>query len=131
MGQPLGDDTLFYVGLALAVGCVVAQVIVPRALVAAARRGLARRQRFGGDELTVNVDEMLPVFQTQLIVSAALCEGPAFFFLVVYQIQGHTPSLAAAILFAVALALKFPTLASVERWLEEQRELMFEEAGSG
>ena len=74
-------------------------------------------------------DKLLLVYQMQLIMRAALLEGPAFFCGIAYMIEGQTWVLAMAVLLIVGQALSFPTRDRVERWVREQLELIELERG--
>src|SRR5207237_10518466 len=63
------------------------------------------------------------LYQTRLIITAALIEGVIFFELVAYLTEGPPCSLGMAALFLVGLALLFPTQDRVERWIRTQQEL--------
>jgi hypothetical protein len=69
-----------------------------------------------------NERSLLAIFQTRLIVRSALFEGPAFFALIAYILEGQWLALAIAGAMAVGIATGFPSVAGVEAWIEERRE---------
>jgi hypothetical protein len=119
------DQTLLTIALAVAAVMVFARCVVPGWMTSSARRQLLRQKA------EIQDGRLLNIYQTQMIAGAALLEGPIFLLLIVYLIQGQLLSLAAGVLLTVGLALQFPTLAGVERWLERQRELLAGESALG
>ena len=71
--------------------------------------------------------KLLFVFQSKLLIGAALLESAAFFAGIAYMLEGTTLALLLAILFALLVALQFPTRFSVEQWLDQQLRLLEEE----
>ncbi len=65
----------------------------------------------------------LALYQTRLIISAALLEGQAFFLVIAYLLEGQLPCLILALIYLVGLALLFPTQPRLETWLERVRDL--------
>ncbi|MFZ5830522.1 MAG: hypothetical protein ACOY3P_10555 [Planctomycetota bacterium] len=71
--------------------------------------------------------QLWDLYQTRLIVCAALLEGIVFFWVVVYLVE-HSPwAIAAALLLIIALVMHLPTRADTERWLWEQARLVAED----
>ncbi|MBN1589842.1 MAG: hypothetical protein JW888_10040 [Pirellulales bacterium] len=73
-------------------------------------------------ESTKIVSMLVPVFQTRLIIGAALFEGTAFFLLIAYMVEGSIIALVAALAVAVGILLQFPTRSGVAGWIEQQTE---------
>jgi hypothetical protein len=123
---PAADDTLLVASLAFAVPAALLHVVLPGRIVAAARHQLAR-------QLGKPPSGLLNLYQSQMIVGAALLEAPIFFFLIVYMLQGQLVSLAAAVVFLAGLALQFPTAGKLQRWLMQQQGRVEDErlAGGG
>jgi hypothetical protein len=119
------DHTLLAIALAFAIAMVVVRCAVPGWMVSNARRQLLRQKGEVDDKNLPNV------YQTQMIAGAALLEAPIFLLLVVYLIQGQPLILCTAVLLTAGLALQFPTVPGVQRWLERQRELLEEERALG
>jgi hypothetical protein len=125
-------DRLIISPAALIFGAVVSVVhwVVPNMLAARARRQIAYGQgtltpATGGiAPIAGEVGQLVALYQTRLIMSAAFLEGATFFFLIAFMIEGQVYTLLGAILLTGMLALKFPTRTGVEGWIEEQQELI-------
>lgn len=120
--------TMSVLGLAIA----IVRAIVPRIVTAQFRSRLrAGIWRYpvgqGGIEPKTAEEKLALVFQTQMLVGAALLEGAAFANLIAFMLEGQLVSLLLAIAFFVGLLLDFPTLRSVTVWIERQKKLMHEE----
>ena len=120
--QPL----ITYLALAFAATAVPASVIVPRLMVAAARKQIAKGTWIapsGQSIVPPPVDEagkLVLVYQTQMIVGAALNEGAAFFALIAYLLEHSPIALGLAIVLILGVAARFPTRAKLDAWLDEQ-----------
>jgi len=125
---------LSFVGLALAGVMGLAVLVVPNAVTANWRQKIAR----GIDPLSTtrpSPPQATPgqsvswwgLYQTRMIITAAMLEGVIFFVLIAYLIEGPLWNLGIAALFLVALALLFPTRERVERWIRTQQELVEEQ----
>ncbi len=77
--------------------------------------------------LDENLDKTLNAYQTGLIVSAAVCEGGAFFNLVAYMLEQQPGNLAAAFVLLIAMAILFPTPSRVANWIEDVTRLRHEQ----
>ncbi|MFL5243194.1 MAG: hypothetical protein ACJ8FY_13900 [Gemmataceae bacterium] len=71
--------------------------------------------------------DLLGIYQSSRIIAAALLEGPAFFCLIAYLVEGHWLSLAAAGILWIGLLLLFPSVDGVARWIMEQQETIQQE----
>lgn len=96
------EPIISYVGLAVAGGCAVVGVVLPRVL---ARQMPATAE----------------TYQTTLIIGAALFESPAFLNLTAYMLEGQAFSLAVAGVMLVFILLLFPTVGRVREWLETRQ----------
>jgi hypothetical protein len=67
---------------------------------------------------------LFPLYQSQLIVSAAVLEGAAFFNLIAYLLEGDVVSLVVVGLLLAVMLVRFPTNNRAERFLSEQLELL-------
>jgi hypothetical protein len=70
---------------------------------------------------------LMGIYQTQMLVGAALVEGASFLSLIAYLLEGEWFSLLLAGLLLVVLIAKFPSHAGFALWLERQRELIEQE----
>jgi hypothetical protein len=62
-----------------------------------------------------------------MIALLALLEGPTFFFLIAYLLEGLPISLAGAGVLLLGILTLFPTRSGVENWITNQRELTRQE----
>jgi len=60
------------------------------------------------------------VYQTTLIIKAAMVEGAIFLLLVMHMIERSPWTLAVAVAFLVILLLHMPTVPRVDEWIERQ-----------
>jgi hypothetical protein len=139
-GQP--DDTfalimtctaLAFGAMALVMSFVLPPIISANGRKAALKRSLAQNTAGGtgkGGKLQT-IDEaqasLLPQFQAQLIVGAAILEGATFFAGVVSLLLGGMIAPAIAILLMIVLAARFPTTTRAQLWLDQQREKLRDE----
>jgi hypothetical protein len=115
-----------YMGLGFAVVTAVLSFVMPVAVVAGARNRIVNGT-FGDPRIVVPPDDtgkLLGVYQTALIIGAALLEGPTFFLAIAYLLEGQIISLIAAGVLMGALAARFPTPARVTAWLDRQLSLI-------
>jgi hypothetical protein len=98
--EPTQEDVLLaYVAAAAAAICIPVGFVVPRVIASQQPATLA-------------------MYQTKLIVGAAIFEGAAFFNLVTYMIEGQVFSLAIAGVLLLLILMHFPTVGGVQEWLE-------------
>ncbi len=110
-----------YVAVGMGVIMLAARAVVPSAKTAGARKTLPA-------DVEVPLRRWLGLYQTQMIVGAALLEGATFMFFISYLVEGVPWTLAGGALFWLLLAvLQFPTRDGVERWVEAQREALQQE----
>jgi len=81
--------------------------------------------------------KLAPIYQTQLIIGAAMLEGAAFFATIAYMfatiaymVERNPLALATAIALLGALVARFPTSDRVNAWLDRQLGLLQEERQS-
>jgi hypothetical protein len=120
----------YYVGIPYGIALLVAHFVVPSRIGAAQGR-LARNRAMANPsarqvESSANPGQWYGIYQTRLIVGAALLEAGAFYFLIAYLVEGTAFSLAAGACFIAGIAMKFPTRERVERWVERQAQLQEE-----
>jgi hypothetical protein len=125
-----------FTAMAAALTCaiLIARAVVPRVLVAAARRqilaGTFRVSGGGRGQRVAAGDDahcLLAVFQQKTIVGAAMLEGCAFFATIAYHVEGSLPSLGLAVALLLGVAAHFPTQARVTDWVGRQLELLEQE----
>jgi hypothetical protein len=66
--------------------------------------------------------KLLPQFQQQLIVRAAILEGAAFFGAAAYLLTGNPVPACVAVALLATMLVDFPTRTKVESWLEHQQQ---------
>jgi hypothetical protein len=130
---------LTYMGIGFGLLMFVVSLIAPRVMVATARKQIAKgtwpsaaaEARYPGavEKLhgTSDVGQLCALYQTQLIIGAAMLEGATFFNLIAYLQEGDPTSLVAAGLLLAAMLRLFPTRGGVENFLIEQGELLRQE----
>lgn len=122
-GGPGGQGnllTLLAVGLGAA--DLVLCLLVPNLLVAAQRRKLAAGNGgspAGADPAT-DAGQLALLYQTKLIIGAAMLEGGCFLGLVAYMLERQLPSLAMAGVLLLALIAHLPTFGRVQAWIDDQ-----------
>jgi hypothetical protein len=119
--QPPGQDMLTNVGVLLTAGILLAHALLPRRLLAAQRRNLAQAGSAN------DRGAWCGVFQTNMIIRAALIEGAVYFWLIAYLVEGRVWSPIVALVGIGILALHFPTRSLVERRIDQQRDLLAQE----
>lgn len=126
-GQPPATSMVTYLALGYAPIMLILQLSVPK-MVSPARKpasssrleDLAQPAASGlGD-----VGMLCNIYQTRLIVAAALLEGAAFFALVAYLTEGNILTLIVAVVMLGCILARFPTVSKVERWIEQERQAM-------
>ena len=109
-------------GIAMAVCCGAAALVLPPFINNQQREALARRvdpqtgRPIDGDDATL----VLGNWQVRKIIRGALLEGAAFFNVFVYQTGGPDYSLGIALLLLAGLASLFPMRRLVEDWLDSE-----------
>ena len=103
--------------LALIVAFIMLAIwtIVPRIITAQLLRSLFQRE-----SAAPSWKDVFRVYQTTLIVKAAMIEGAIFLLLVMHMIERSSWSLAAAVVFLAILLLHMPTPQRVDNWIERQ-----------
>lgn len=122
---------LTYVACLNGVMMIVARLILPSMIASSSRRKIARGEETLGASRPATVPgdagKLLEIFQVQLIVGTALLDAAAFLFLIGYILEGQVVDVAGAIVFLLGILWQFPSVDGVERWIEEQRELLEQE----
>jgi hypothetical protein len=127
------DDSHFtsWLMAGFAVVVVMLRLVVPLLVTGKLRSAIASGKsvhqhlpvdRFGTDE-----NKLCAVYQTQMLIGAALLEGAAFANLAAYMIEAQIMSLAIAVGLLIGMLVDFPTLASVGAWIKRQQRLLDEE----
>jgi hypothetical protein len=119
-----------YMAAAVGAAALVASYFVPNLIVDSGLRGIlksgpsapTRADESGAKQVKSGIaaHQLLPLYQTQLIVGAALVEGGAFFATIAYMLEHQYLALGAAGVLLAALLARFPTLDRVNGWLEDK-----------
>jgi len=138
-----GDSSLSVITcLAVASGLIVLVLsfVVPKINIARARRQIALAGPIATTEGVPSEPKQLypagytgklaQLYQTQLIIGAAMLEGAAFFATIAYMVERNPIALATAIVLLGALIARFPTSDRVNAWLDRQLGLLQEERQS-
>jgi len=114
------------------VAVLAASILVPRLIVDGAVAQLAKggpHDRDAGEGAgtkqlrpEAGAAELLPVYQTQLIIASALNEGGAFFAAIAYMLERHAAAILVAGVLLALLLSRFPTVDRVRGWIEAQLE---------
>jgi hypothetical protein len=100
-------------------------VILPSLLATSARKRLAPCDPSG------DIAALASVFQTRLIVSAALVEAAGNMAAIAYLLEHHPAALGVALGLWLVITTWFPLGGAVERWVENQRDKLNQERELG
>lgn len=133
---PANFPLITYIGLGWALLLLPVQALFPRLIVDRAARGraLAQGTPLGPNAASPPLSERgawYAVYQTRLIIGAAILEGGAFFLLIAYFLEGALPGLAGALVLLAVLITKFPSRTRVDSWIDQQQELIQQQRMSG
>lgn len=92
---------------------------------------IARGRNATPSEALSETGALLAIYQVSKIVGAALLEGPTFFAIIAYQLEGRASSLIAAVVLVVVQVLGIPTRSGLEEWVERKRQFVEERRQSG
>jgi hypothetical protein len=103
------------VALVVAFGILAARIVVPGVITNQMLRQVAQRQPKEPDW-----KDLFGVYQTTLIIKAAMLEGATFLLMIMYMME-HSPwTLALAVVFLLLLLMHMPTPLRVDDWIERQ-----------
>jgi len=119
----LGTMSFLAVGMLVVFGTIAATL--PRFIVNARLAKFASEQRqgnvpSGAEGQAKFLAVLLQTYQTQHVLRAALVEGPAFFGLFAYMIEGHFAVLMVPAVSIAILLTSLPTARKVTGWIEQQ-----------
>jgi hypothetical protein len=118
LGQPPqpGSEIIGYIAVAFSVIDLIASFIVPTVVANQTLAQLAAK----GSELTTK--DYFGVYQTRMLIRAALLEGAAFFCCIIYMSSRLWWTLATALFLVLVMAIVFPTRGRFDDWIRERRE---------
>jgi hypothetical protein len=105
---------------------LLASVIVPRILRNKMRQAIVAGEPSGPESphsIAANlgdVGSLVAVYQTTLIVGAAILEGAAFYNLIAYQLERQSISMIGVAMLLIAMFTKFPTRTAIENWVNDE-----------
>ncbi len=103
------------VALVVVFGILAARIVLPGVITAQMLRQLARQ---GPKE--PDWKDLFAVYQTALIIKAAMLEGATFLLLLTHMLE-HSPwTLAMAVLFLLIILMHIPTPQRVNDWIERE-----------
>ena len=106
-----------------AIACAIVPRLVTRSLLSAAAHGQAGQSAEPGGpapEGQSAVGPLLGLYQTRLLVSAAILEGAALLNIVAYVLEKQPLSIAVAVILLLLMLVQFPSQRRVEDWVTRQ-----------
>ncbi len=120
---PDAKPLMAWIGLAFAVAAFLGRQFMRSFLEVVNRKGMLEKEKAGA--ATKSPEAFLwNIYQTRLIIGAALLEGACFFNLVCYMVEGQWWNLAVVGVFLAINASTYPTKDGVETWIQQQLELL-------
>lgn len=115
---------LTYAALGFGAVQLVLQAVLPNRQAAQGCREIGRGARF--EPYLDAVPSLWSVYQRRLLLGMGLLEGPVFFLMLAYLLEGEVSGFVVAGLFLVGIIAWFPTRGRVDSWVEQQRERLQE-----
>jgi hypothetical protein len=129
-----GVPLITYIAVGMGVAGLVLSLIIPSVIVASARRKIAKGVWTPlVKQDPTNLAQILPagdtgklafVYQNQLIIGSALCEGMAFFATIAYLLERNPLALGMALILIAGLAVRIPTRNRVNAWIDQQQSML-------
>ncbi|MDH3719329.1 MAG: hypothetical protein OES79_14515 [Planctomycetota bacterium] len=124
-GEPAESAVVSYVAIPYTIACLVGSPIVAARVARMAQQSLVQgtlKPPPNAPTGSSDVGLLAGVYQTRLIIAAAIIEGAAFLNLVAYLLEGHVWTLAATVVLLFILLMQFPTTGRVENWVSDELE---------
>lgn len=123
------DPIMTYIALLFAVIVLVNSFVLCKLMTSNGRLRIIKSTKSipGTDTVHDETSDLYALYQTRMIVTAAPREGGTFFLLIAYMLEGNSWSLIGAVVMVAVLASMFPTFTRVDRWVQEQKELLQQE----
>lgn len=115
-GEP---GVLSWIGLFLGAAMFLMHLVVPGVVRSGLLRAIGTSGAANRDEAT-QFATLFPAYQTGHVVACAMLEGAAFVNAFAYLSTPHYGSLIAVVALITLLAIRFPTLHSVQTWVHAQ-----------
>jgi hypothetical protein len=125
---------LTYGALGIAALLVLVQATVPALIATGLRWQLAAGKWPAPGAASTPADDfgkLCALYQTRLLLGAAMLEGGSFLLLIAYLMEGDVVALVGAGILLVLLLAKFPLRSAVEGWLADQQEMLRQERMAG
>jgi hypothetical protein len=129
-----GVPLLTYLAVGMGVAGLVLSFIIPSVIVTSARRKIAKGTwtptAISDSTQTAKLypagdtGKLAFVYQTQLIIGSALCEGMAFFATIAYMLERNPLALGMALILLAGLAIRIPTRNRVNAWIDQQQSML-------
>jgi hypothetical protein len=130
-----------YLAVGMGIAGLVLSFVIPNMIVASARRKIAKGMWTPPvKQDPTKLAQILPagdtgklafVYQTQLIIGSALCEGMAFFATIAYMLERNPLALGMALILLAGLVIRIPTRNRVNAWIDQQQsKLQMERQGA-
>ncbi len=136
-GGSLPLPLITLIAVAMAVINLAMSFVVPKLVVDQGRRKIAgegpdavmKTDPSGPKQLypAGYTDKLAELYQTQLIIGAALLEGAAFFAVIAYLLERSPIALLTALVLLGVMFTRFPTGDRVNNWLDQQLSMLQEE----
>ncbi len=121
--EPTSQRILTYCAVGLAPVMLALHFVVPGAIVTGVRQQISSEE-WKEMDFADRFECLYPVYQMTRIVGWAMLESAAFLASIAYLVEGQIWVFGIAALMIVVMALSFPTNSRVERWVENQGELI-------
>lgn len=115
-----GRPIVSYVALLVAISTLGAQLIIPGAMVTAARRRIAAQVSRGAARESSARARLATLFTTKSILAAGIVEGGALFAIIAVMIDGWLPMLAVTAALIATVLSHFPSQSSAQIWIDDQ-----------
>jgi hypothetical protein len=121
---------LTYSALGIAAVLFLVHIYLPRAVVAAGRKKIARGESLPGADdanLPQDLSGLCVLYRSSHLLSIAPLVAAGFLAAVAYFAEESWILLVLEALLVIAMVREFPTMASAQKWLEEQEQLILAE----
>jgi hypothetical protein len=129
-GVPPDLPILTYLSFPFAIVNTTLSFFMPDYSIARERRKLAQGSGINNSserQSSADFGRLVELYQTRMIIGAAMIEGCIFFFIIAYIVEGSLYCLVGALVLLGIMISKFPNREGVEQWVEKQRDLLQQE----
>ena len=111
-----------YIALLFVGGALVMRIIISMVLTNQGRTTVVQESANLSPEEVA--DRFIGLYQTQLIITSALLEGPAFFLLIAFMVEGWIVCPIVAGVLVIGILTGFPTVSRVSGWIQDQIQII-------